>query len=84
MPTQVQPFPESPEWGFGYLWKITQCKRHPCIYQNGYAGQILAVFPTLDMVIALTSTFSDNAEEANTSHATAWTVILDGILPSVR
>ena len=81
---QIHPFLESPDWGFGYLWKITQCRGLPCLYQNGYAGQILVMFPTLDMVVALTSAFSENAEAADASHATAWAIILDRILPSAR
>lgn len=81
---RVHPFPDSPDWGFGYLWKITQCRGLPCLYQNGYAGQILVLFPTLDMVVALTSAFSEDAEAADASHDTAWRVILDRILPSVR
>ena len=81
---KVHPYPDSPEWGFGFLWKITQCRGHPCLYQNGYGGQILVAFPTLDLVIALTSAFSEDAEEADVNHDTAWGIILDQVLPSVR
>lgn len=81
---QVHPFPDSPDWGFGYLWKISRCRGVPCLYQNGYAGQILVAFPSLDMVVALTSAFSEDAEAADASHDTAWGVILDRILPSVH
>ena len=81
---QVHPYPDSPEGGFGYLWKISRCRGLPCLYQNGYGGQILVAFPTLDMVVALTSTFSEDAAAADASHDTAWGVILDGILPSAH
>ncbi|MGD2120706.1 MAG: serine hydrolase [Gemmatimonadota bacterium] len=81
---KVHPYPDSPEWGFGYLWKISSCRGHPCVYQNGYGGQILVAFPTLDMVVALTSNFSEDAEAADAGHNAAWSVILDQILPSVH
>jgi len=81
---KVHPYPDSPEWGFGYLWKISQCRGYPCVYQNGYGGQILVAFPTLDLVVAVTSAYSEDAEEADVHHAVAWSVILDQILPSVH
>lgn len=81
---KVRPYPDAPDWGFGYLWKINLCRGHPCLYQNGYAGQILVAFPTLDMVIALTSTYSEDSEEAVSNQEVAWGIILNWILPSVH
>jgi CubicO group peptidase (beta-lactamase class C family) len=81
---KVHPYSDYPEWGFGYLWKITQCRGYPCLYASGYGGQILVAFPTLDMVIAVTSIYSEDSREATVSSDTAWSIVLDYILPSVR
>ena len=81
---RVHPFPDSPEWGYGYLWKIAQCRGHSCLYQSGYGGQILVAIPDLDLVVAVTSAYSDDAAQANASSDVAWGIILNQIVPSAN
>jgi CubicO group peptidase (beta-lactamase class C family) len=81
---RVHPYPDSPEWGYGYLWKVGRCRGHTCFYQNGYGGQILVALPDLELVVAVTSAYTDDAAAANESYEAAWGIILDQILPSVH
>jgi CubicO group peptidase (beta-lactamase class C family) len=81
---RLYPYPEAPEWGFGYLWKSSTCSGHPCIYASGYGGQILVAVPDLDLAIAVNSTYSEDLDEAAASADTAWGIVLDQLIPSVR
>jgi CubicO group peptidase (beta-lactamase class C family) len=78
----VHPYPESPEWGFGYLWKSATCGGHPCLYISGYGGQILVAVPDLDLAIALNSAFSEDQDEAARNADVAWEIVLSHIIPS--
>jgi CubicO group peptidase (beta-lactamase class C family) len=78
----LHPFPESPEWGFGYLWKSTICSGHPCIYASGYGGQILVAVPDLDLAIAVHSLFTEDETESGLAADTAWDIVLRQVIPS--
>jgi CubicO group peptidase (beta-lactamase class C family) len=80
----LHPYPDYPEWGFGYLWKSTTCAGHPCIYGSGYGGQILMAIPGLDLAVALHSISTENEEEAAANADLAWGIVLGHIIPSVR
>ena len=79
----LHPYPDYPNWGFGYLWKSSTCRGHPCTYASGYGGQILVAFPDLDLVVAVNSTYTDDEEGSDLAEDNAWTIVLDFILPSV-
>ena len=55
--TSWQPRATSPFSGddYGYGWFLTRLSGRAAFYGRGYGGQILAVVPSLDLVIAITS-----------------------------
>ena len=80
----LHPYPDYPDWGFGYLWKSDTCGGHPCIYSSGYGGQILVAVPDLDLAIALNSRYPETDEQALNQSHTAWGIIIEQIIPSAR
>jgi CubicO group peptidase (beta-lactamase class C family) len=80
----LHPYPDSPDWGFGYLWKSTSCSGYPCIYASGYGGQILVAVPALDLAIAVHSWFSEDEIESDLAADTAWDIVLNQVIPSAR
>jgi CubicO group peptidase (beta-lactamase class C family) len=80
----LHPYPDYPDWGFGYLWKISECGGYACLYASGFGGQILVAVPGLDLAIAVNSSFSEDEEEAARNTDTAWDIVLNHVIPSVR
>jgi len=80
----LHPYPDFPEWGFGYLWKSDVCSGYPCLYASGFGGQLLVAVPALDLAIAVNSAFSTDVGEAAHNADTAWDLVLEQVIPSVR
>jgi CubicO group peptidase (beta-lactamase class C family) len=80
----LHPYPDYPEWGFGYLWKSSTCSGYPCTYASGYGGQILVAVPDLDLVVAVNSTYTDDEEGSDLAADNAWGIVLNYIVPSAR
>jgi CubicO group peptidase (beta-lactamase class C family) len=80
----VHPYPDYPDWGFGYLWKSTVCSGYACLYASGFGGQILVAVPELDLAIAVNSAYSTDEEEADRNADIAWDIVLNQVIPSVR
>ncbi len=78
----LHPYPESPDWGFGYLWKSATCSGHPCVYASGYGGQLLVAVPDLDLAVAVHSWYTDDEAQSGLAADTAWEIVLNQVIPS--
>jgi CubicO group peptidase (beta-lactamase class C family) len=50
---------------FGYLWWEEKIQKYPVYIAWGWGGQIILVFPDLDMVLVMTSGGNDGSNEEN-------------------
>ena len=63
--------------GYGYLWFLPQWRGHATSCALGYGGQIIAVVPELDLVVAITS----SPEPGPIQHRI---IMNDFVLPSIQ
>ncbi len=69
-----------PRWGYGYQWWIFDYPINGNVYPSfgarGWGGQVITVFPTLDMVVVLTG---GNYQTSDPTDAIIQQFVLDAL-----
>ena len=69
------PFASDENIGYGYGWWLGEPNGVQAILARGYAGQIIAVFPELQMVAAITHNWRVDVEEAIAQQGQAFSIL---------
>ena len=70
-----------PGYDYGYLWWITEFGGERAYYMTGTGGNKVAVFPDLDVVAVVTSTYYNGGMKA---HAQSERILGEFIVPSIK
>ena len=68
---------------YGYYWWIGSGPGSVGYEAIGYGGQLIVVFPELDMVVATTSDWSGSRADAGAKFMFAYSLVLDGVARAV-
>lgn len=68
--------------GYGYLWWLLRIGGHDAIAALGHGGQVLLVFPSLDLVVVMTSRWAGPSSTAHYQHQAA--LLESAILPWIE
>jgi len=69
--------------GYGYLWWLGKIKGEDVFMALGFAGQYIAVFPDLQLIIAVNSETTSNWKTADRQERGVLQIIADYLLPAV-
>lgn len=69
---------------YGYLWWINKNGTNNYYFANGYAGQLIGVYPDLNLVVVSTSNWQLSTNEAGQQWYNIMTLIQNDILNSIN
>jgi CubicO group peptidase (beta-lactamase class C family) len=81
---QIMSYPDNPTYQqYGYYWWVGTANGHPAYIAKGYGGQLIFVFPELDMVVSTTTDWTGTREQASERYSFAYSLVRDGIVGAI-
>ena len=71
-------------YNYGYLWWLGEINKNKLFLAYGYAGQLIAVFPDLDLIIVTTTENKVTPTEARNQEIKMFNFISENILPAIQ
>lgn len=71
-------------YNYGYLWWLGEINNHSLFLAYGYGGQLIAVFPNLNLIIVTTTNNNISPSIASNQEVKMFNFISEYILPVIK
>ncbi|WP_347172783.1 serine hydrolase domain-containing protein [Polaribacter uvawellassae] len=71
-------------YNYGYLWWLGEINNYKLFLAYGYGGQLIAVFPDIDLIIITTTENAVTPTDASNQEVKMFNFISENILPAIK